>query len=49
MKPRPQFFQPPQRMKVKNKEEEDLEGDINIKILGRKVPHCKKKSWMETI
>ena len=41
VKPRPQFFQAPQRMKVKNKEEEDLEGDIN-KILGRKVPETQE-------
>ena len=35
--PRPQFYQASYRKKIQNKEEEDLEGDLN-KILGRTAP-----------
>ena len=42
VKPRPQFFQAPRRMKNQNKEEEDLEGDLD-KILGRTAPETRSR------
>ena len=41
VKPRPKFYQAPQKMKAQNNEEEDLEGDLN-KILGRQAPETKE-------
>ena len=41
VKARPQFFQAPQRRKIQNREEEDLDGDLN-KILGRTAPETQE-------
>ena len=48
VKPRPKFYQAPQKMKAQNNEEEDLEGDLN-KILGRQAPETKEDEDREEL